>query len=169
MVNSQEHTDVYRFKGWVVILLPMVALFLQAYLPLLLPGAAMLDFALLATLYFAFGRRNQAAGLLLGAVIGLVQDSLGPGPIGVFGMVKTLIGYAASSLGVRLDVENPLTRLLLVFAFYYIHLGLFLGLERFLLERAVNPPGLDSVVAALVNAIAGVVIFQLLDRLRQRE
>ena len=169
MVNSQERTEVYRFKGWVVLLLPVAAIFLETYLPLWVPRAAVMDFGLLATLYFAFGRRNQAAGLLLGAVIGLAQDSLGPGPIGVFGMVKTGIGYAASSLGVRLDTDNPLSRLLLVFAFYYIHMGLFLALERILLERAVELPALGSLAGALVNAIAGVVIFPLLDRLRKRE
>ena len=169
MANHLIRTEVYRFPVWAVILMPLLALLLQAFLPRWLPAAAALDLALLVTIYFAFNRRSQVAGLLLGAVIGLVQDSLGAGPIGVFGLVKTVIGYLASSLGVRLDVEHPGTRLLIVFAFYYMHLGLFLVVQRVLLERELELPGLSSLFVALVNAVSAVLIFQLMDRLRERE
>ncbi len=152
-----------------MVLVPMVALLLQATVPLWLPRAAILDLPLLVTVYFASNRRDQTVGLLIGAMIGLAQDSLGPGPIGVFGMVKTLIGYLASSLGARLDVENPGSRLLIVFAFFYVHLGLFWVLEHILLERAVELGGLNSLLMALVNSVSAVLIFSLLDRLRQRE
>ncbi len=169
MRNRVELREVYRFPLWAMVLVPMVALLLQATVPLWLPRAAILDLPLLVTVYFASNRRDQTVGLLIGAMIGLAQDSLGPGPIGVFGMVKTLIGYLASSLGARLDVENPGSRLLIVFAFFYVHLGLFWVLEHILLERAVELGGLNSLLMALVNSVSAVLIFSLLDRLRQRE
>ena len=37
---------------------------------------------------------------------GLAQDSLSKNPLGMFGIVKTLVGYFAASVGVRLDVEH---------------------------------------------------------------
>lgn len=169
MQNRLEPREVYRFPLWAMVLVPMVALLLQASLPLWVPRAAVLDLPLLATVYFASNRRDQTVGLLMGAIIGLAQDSLGPGPIGVFGMVKTVIGYLASSLGARIDVEHPGSRLLIVFVFFYIHLGLFWTLEHVLLERAVEFGGLSSLLVALVNSVSAVLIFKLLDRLRQRE
>ena len=169
MRNDQDRTEVYRFPVWAMVLLPVVALLIQANLPLWLPAASALDLALLMTVYFACYRRNQIVGLLIGAVIGLAQDSLGGGPIGVYGIVKTIVGYLASSLGARIDVDHPGSRLLIVFFFYYIHLGLFLLLGRVLLEREVHLPGLASLGAALVNAVVAVIIFRLMDRLRERE
>ncbi len=169
MHNRLGRTEVYRFPAWALVLMPLLALLLQTYLPRWLPRAAALDLPLVITIYFAFNRRSQIAGLLLGAVIGLAQDSLGPGKIGVFGMVKTVIGYLASSLGARIDVENTGTRLLVVFAFYYVHLGLLLLLQRVFLEQAVEWPGLNSLLVGLVTAFSAVLIFKLLDGLRQRE
>lgn len=165
----QERAEVHFYKPWVLIVVPLAALSLQAWLQTWLPVLAILDFALLVTVYFASNRRSQMVGLLMGAIIGLVQDALSSGPIGLFSMVKTVIGYLASSMGSRIDADNPLTRLLLVFSFHYIHAGLFWILQRVLLQKAVEFPGLSELAAALVNALCGVIIFQLLDGLRQRE
>ena len=165
----QERAEVHFYKPWVLVAVPVAALSLQAFLPTWIPGLAMLDFALLVTVYFASNRRSQIVGLLMGAIIGLVQDSLSAGPIGVFGIVKTIIGYVASSLGAHIDADSPLTRTLLIFSFHYLHAGLFWIVQRVLLQKAAELPGLNELLAALVNAVCGVIIFQLLDRLRQRE
>ena len=165
----QERAEVHYYKTWVLLLVPVVALSLQAYLPLWLPSVAVVDFALLVTLYFATNRRSQIVGLLMGAGIGLVQDALSSGPLGLFSMVKTVVGYLASSMGARLDTDSPVTRVLLIFGFHWFHAGLFWILQRALLQKAAELPGLNELVAALVNALCGVVIFQLLDGLRQRE
>jgi len=152
-----------------MVVVPLLAISLQTRLVLLFPLASAIDLALLVTVYFASNRRNQLVGLLMGAAIGLAQDALGSGPIGVFGIVKTLIGYFGSSLGGRIDVENPLTRLMLVFGSYYLHLGLYYILVRGLLDRPIGLPGWTSLVAAAANSLLAVVLFHLLDRLRSRE
>jgi rod shape-determining protein MreD len=167
--SSLERTEVHRYPIWVMILVPLLAISLQTRLVLLFPLASSLDLALLVTVYFASNRRNQLVGLLMGAVIGLAQDALGSGPIGVFGIVMTLIGYLGSSLGGRIDVDNPLTRLLLVFGSYYLHFGLYYILVRGLLDRPIGLPGWTSLISALGNALLAVVLFHLLDRLRTRE
>jgi len=78
------------------------------------------DLPLLVTIYFGLSRRNPSTGLLLGMVIGLLQDSLS-GPTvpgwGLYGIAKTIIGYLASSIGARLDTEHPAARFALTFAF----------------------------------------------------
>ena len=51
-------------------------------------------------------------GCLPERVIGLAQDMLGHNPIGIYGIAKTVVGYGASSLGVKLDVENAGARFL---------------------------------------------------------
>ena len=53
--------------------------------------------AQIATIFFAVSRRSPIAGTLTGTAIGLLQDALTNQPIGVNGMAKALIGYAAAS------------------------------------------------------------------------
>ena len=66
-------------------------------------------------------RRSPVAGLIVGALVGLAQDSLSKNPLGMFGIVKTLVGYFAASVGLRFDVEHPLDPVLLAFFFYFFH------------------------------------------------
>ena len=167
--TSLERTEVHTYPIWVMVIVPVLALSIQTRLPLYLPNASALDLALLVTVYFASNRRNQIVGLLLGAAIGLAQDSLGSGPIGVFGIVKTVVGYLASSLGAQIDATQLFVRFALVFISYYVHLGLYYVLVRGLLDRPLAPPTWWSLVAALVNAFVGVALFALLDKLRARE
>ncbi len=166
-MHSSLRPEAYHFRPWTAILVVLLAIWLQGYLPMWFPSTAALDLPLLVTIYFALGRRSQIAGLLLGAVIGLAQDSLGHGPIGMFGMVKTIVGYSASSLSLRVDTEHPGIRLLVVFGFYYIHLGLLMLLQYVLLNKEMLLPGPRSLAVALINAILGVILFQFLDRLKR--
>jgi len=166
-MRSNLRVEVHRFNPLLAIFASLFAILIQGYLPMWFPTTAALDLPLLVTIYFALSRRSQIAGLLIGAVIGLAQDSLSHGPIGMFGMTKTIVGYAASSLGARIDTEHPGVRLLAVFGFYYMHLGVFLGLQRVLLEKAILMPGPRSLAVAMVHAILAVVLFQFLDRFRK--
>ena len=68
-------------------------------------------------IFFAVARRSPIYGAMTGAAIGLLQDALTGQPIGINGMAKSIIGYAASSIGVQVDVENLTTRVLMNFGF----------------------------------------------------
>ena len=70
--------------------------------------------------------------------IGLVQDSLSHQPIGMFGIVKTLVGYFAASVSQRFDVENPIVTLILSFFFYFFHQFFYWVLARALLGEALH-------------------------------
>ncbi len=165
---SREQVEVYRFAVPVAVGVPLAALLLQSFLPLHLPVMAIFDLPLLVTIYFGVARRNQVSGLLTGGVIGLVQDSLTHQPIGLYGIAKTVIGYGASSLGVKIDVDNPGSRLLMTFGFYLLHQIIYFAVARGLAGETLYWRWGHQLIAALANAVLGLVLYMFLDRLRQR-
>jgi len=165
---TREEIEVYRFSPQAAVGIPLLAVLLQAYLPVYLPFFRMFDLPLLVTIYFAVARRNQVTGLLTGGAIGLLQDSLTHQPIGLFGIAKTVVGYLGSSIGVKLDVDNPGSRLLITFVFYIIHQMIYLLIARGLAEQVLTWRWGYVALAAFGNAILGVFFFALLDRFRQR-
>jgi hypothetical protein len=90
--TSREQIEVYRFNWPVAIAAPLLAIFLQAFLPLRLPFFSIFDLPLLVVIFFAMARRSQVAGLMTGAIIGILQDSLTHHPLGVDGIAKTVVG-----------------------------------------------------------------------------
>ena len=165
---SREQVEVYRFSVPVAVGVPLAALLLQSFLPLKLPFMAMFDLPLLVTIYFAMGRRNQLSGLLTGSIIGLMQDSLTHQPIGLYGIAKTVVGYAASSLGVKLDVDNHGSRFLATFAFYLLHQIIYFGVARGLAQQVLYWRWGHQAITAVANAGLALVLFFALDRLRQK-
>jgi rod shape-determining protein MreD len=167
--TSGEQLEVYRFSLPVTIGVPLVALIAQAYLPKYFPGFAVyVDLPLLVTIFFAMARRSPVAGLFTGAVIGLVQDTLGNNPIGIYGIAKTVVGYGASSLGVKLDLENAGARLLITLGFYLVHSAVYFTVARGLVNSTQHWSWPHGILAALVNAFLGVLLYFLLDRFKQR-
>jgi len=166
--TSNEQVQVYRFLPVVSVALPLLAIMLQAYVPLYLHFFSVLDLPLLVLVFFCVARRGKISGLLTGAAIGILQDSLTHAPIGLYGMAKTVIGYVASSLGAKLDVENPGSRFLLTGAFYVLHQAIFYVIARGLANQALQLSGQRLLISAAVNALAALPLFSLLDRFKQR-
>jgi rod shape-determining protein MreD len=167
--GSESHIEVHKFFPGAVVVATMIALVLQAVTPVYIPKAAILDLPLLVTIYFGLSRRNPSTGLLLGMVIGLLQDSLsGPTvPLGFYGIAKTVVGYLASSIGARLDTEHPAARFALIAGFFVVQQAILVLIRRLLLAQPESWFNLHLAVAALVNAVLGVFLFALLDRLRR--
>ena len=166
--TSGEQVEVYRFSVPVTIAVPLIAFFLQAFVPLRFPLFSMLDLPLLVTIFFAISRRNPISGLLTGGVIGLLQDSLTHQPIGIYGIAKTLVGYGASSLGVKLDVDNVGSRFLVILVFYVVHEIAYFLVGRGLVALTLQWSWAHELWSGLANALLGVILFALLDRLKQR-
>jgi len=167
--TSGEQVEVYRFSIPVTVGVPLLALFLQAFIPLRFPRFAVyVDLPLLVTIFFAMARRNPISGLLTGAFIGLAQDMLGRGPIGLFGIAKTVVGYGASSLGVKLDVENPGARLLVTLGFYLVHSAVYFTVARGLVNMTQSWSWPHGILAGLANAVLGVMLYFVLDKFKQR-
>jgi len=167
-VGPEPHIEVYKYYGGVVPVTVVLALLLQAFFPIYFHWAGYLELPLLVTLYFALRKRNPSSGLLLGMAVGLLQDSLSRTPLGLYGIAKTLVGFVASSLGARIDVEHPIARFLLTVAFYLFHHAVFSIASRFLLaQRNAVYFTLPILIASLVNAIIAVGLFPVLDRFRR--
>ena len=164
--SGRGHKKMARIRPWVILAAPVAAILFQVYVPIYIPLMQYLELPLLVTIYLAISRRGPVGGALVGAMIGLFQDALSHQPIGVLGMVKTTIGYASAAVGVRLDTGHVVVRLGLLGVMFVAHQSLFWMARRFLLGL---PSGADfglTLLAMLVNALVGVVLFRLLDRLR---
>ncbi len=166
--TSGEQVEVYRFSIPATILIPLTAVFLQAWLPLKFHFFAIFDIPLLVTIGFATARRNPLAGLFTGAAIGLLQDSLTHQPIGLYGISKTVVGFVASSLGIKIDVENAGARLLLTIAFYVIHEIVYFLIARGLVSLHMQWSWGRELWSGVANAFLGVVVYVLMDRVKQR-
>ena len=166
--TSREKFEVYRFSLWAAVLVPLGALVAQSFLPARFPFFALFDLPLLVTVFFAVARRSPATGLLTGATLGLMQDALAHQPIGIFGIAKTVVGYAASSLGARIDVEHPFSRFGLTFGFYLAHQAVYALVTRGLIGETMAWRWGHMLVAAFANAAVAVPLFALLDRFKQR-
>ena len=166
--TSGEQIEVYRFSIPVTVGVPLLALFLQAFLPRRLAVFNYLDLPLLVTIFFAMARRNPISGLLTGAAIGLTQDMLGPYPIGIYGIAKTVVGFGASSLGAKLDVENAGARLLVTVGFYMVHAAVYFTVARDMVNLTLNWSWGRGILAGLANGIVGMVLYFVLDRFKHR-
>jgi len=166
---GESHIEVHKFRGGAIAAATIVALFLQTSVPVYFPKFAVLDLPLLLTIYFGLSRRNPSTGLLLGWAIGFLQDSLsGPTvPLGLYGIAKTIVGYLASSIGARLDTEHPIARFALTVVFFGLHQFIVGVIRRMLLAQPETWFTMRMLIGAGVNAIVGVFLFMLLDRLRK--
>jgi rod shape-determining protein MreD len=168
LLSSQREGQVSRFRAWVQFAVPLAAIGFHLYVPLFFPQLRFMEMPLLVVVYFALMRRNQITGLLVGAVIGLVQDALtSKSPLGMFGIVNTLVGYFAASVGLKLDVDHPFIRFLLSFFFYLFHQVFYWVLARALLGQQLALNMQQILVLGLLNAIIGAALFHFLDRLRE--
>lgn len=163
----EQHIEVHKFRTGAVLFAAGLALLLQAFLPIYIHSAQMLELPLLITIYFGLSRRNPSTGLLLGMVIGLLQDSLSAGPLGLYGIAKTFVGYVASSIGNRLDTEHPLSRFALTIGFFALQQAALVVTKRLLLAQVEPFFSMPLLWRALLNGVIAVALFALLDRLRK--
>ena len=167
-VKQLIEADINRLPVWVSLSAVIGALLLQAYLPLFSSYANTVDIPLLITIYLALLRRSPIIGLLIGLGIGLGQDSLSHGPIGLYGIIKTVIGYVCSSLTLVLAVESLATRLVLVLGLYFVHQAFFWSLQRVLLSQGAEFVWRRTLLLALLNCLIAGFVYRFLDRFRQR-
>src|SRR5215831_13678123 len=164
--TSREEIEVHRFSGLVSIGIPIAAIFLQVFLRVRF--MTVLDLPLLVTIFFAVARRRPIPGMVTGALIGSLQDAWTLHPIGVFGIAKTIVGYLGSSLGVKVDVDNPGSRFLMTFAFVLIHRFVYMAISSQLVGGSEAWIWGHTMLSALINGLAAVVLFALMDRLKLR-
>jgi rod shape-determining protein MreD len=162
--TSRREIEEHSFSPAVTLLVPVAAIILQVLLAKLYWRLAMLDLPLIVVIFFAVSRRSPALGTLTGAAIGLIQDALTGRPIGVNGMAKSVIGYIAASIGINVDVDSLLTRILMNFGFSLLNsLILFLINRKMLSIPGAHPAYVQELLRAVANTVVSIPIFLLLD------
>jgi rod shape-determining protein MreD len=162
--DSRRDMEIHRYPLVVYILVPLMALVLQAWLPRVLGRFAWFDLPLVVTVYYALGRRSPIQGTLMGAAMGIFEDALSHHPIGINGVAKTAVGFLAASVGIRIDVENITIRLLLNFLLSLLSSAIFLFVQRVLLGIELEWNWLVQLYIAIGNSVIALVLFPLLDR-----
>ncbi len=139
-----------------------VALVLQTTVTGVVRGAVPVDLVLVVVVSaaLAFG---PMTGLLAGTVGGLVQDALSSGVLGMGGLAKTLVGFAAGRFATQFIVTATVPRLLIFAAATVAHAVLFMGLYTLLGLRSFPDPVPSVAVQAVGNAVVGVVGVRAVD------
>jgi rod shape-determining protein MreD len=156
-----------RFRPLAMIFIPLGAILFQVYVPRFFQYLGYLELPLLVTVYYALMKRHPIPALLFGSAVGLGQDSLSHQPLGMFGIVKTLVGYFAASLSMRFDVDNPLLQFVLGFFFFFFHQFFYWLLSRALLSQQVDFQIQQTLIFGLLNAVVALPLFALLDKIRE--
>lgn len=168
LYTSREQVQVAKFSAPVAIGIPLAAILIQSFVSKNFFWLATFDLPLLVVIYFAVARRHPIGGMLTGGVVGILQDSLTYHPVGLYGIAKTVVGFIASSLGVKIDVENPGSRMLMTLAFYVMHQGIYYLVAHGMAGEAVQLRWGHLMIAAAGNAILAVPLFAILDRFKMR-
>jgi len=167
--SFSRNQEVRRYPILAYAMVPLLALVLQAWLPRLLRGYAWFDLPLVVTVYFALGQRTPIQGTLMGAAMGIFEDALTGHAIGVNGIAKTVAGFLAASVGIRIDVENHTIRLVLNFLLSLLSSAIYVFVYRILLGLNLEWSWLIELLKAIGNSLVALVLFPALDRLQIKE
>jgi len=167
--QSRADRDTHRYPFLAYALVPLAALVLQAWLPRVLGRYVWFDLPLVVTVYFALGRRSPIQGTFMGAAMGIFEDALSNHAIGVNGIAKTIVGFLAASVGVRIDVENHTIRLILSFLLSLLAGAIYVFVYRILLGLELEWNWYTELFKAIGNSIIALILFPLLDRIQIRE
>jgi len=122
------------------------------------------DLPLVAVIYAALSG-GRIAGLLSGSVVGLAQDGIAGGVIGIGGLAKSLAGFAAGAIGTQFIVTQTVPRVLVFIGATLLSAGVFMGLHMMLGLRQFPHPWLDVTLQACLNGLVGAAAFGMLDAL----
>ena len=169
--DSAVHLPPARLRVWVFrpltwVLVPVAAILFQVYVQRFFGFLSYLELPLLVTVYFSVMRRQPPAGALIGCLIGLAQDSLSSLPLGMYGIVKTVIGYSAASISLRFDVENSGLRYLMGSGFFLAHQVLFWALSHALLGIHDDLRLPQTIIAAFLNGVVALPLYRVFDKLK---
>ena len=167
--DYRRDLEIRRYPILVYALVPLASLVLQAWLPRLLHGYVWFDLPLVITVYFALGRRSPIQGTLMGTTMGLFEDALSNHAIGVNGISKPVCGFLASSVGVRIDVENRTIRLVVIFLLSLLSSAIYVFIYRILLGMDLDWNWWTEAFKSVGNSLIALVLFPLLDNMQVRD
>ena len=143
----------------------VLALALQTSLArLAVRGTVALDLVLIVVVYVAL-TTGPVTGMVAGSVAGLAQDALSSGTLGIGGLAKTIVGFAAGVIGQQFIVTAAFPRFVMFVGATIVHAGLFMGLYVLLGLREFPAPWVAVGSQSIANALVGVVAFTIIEAL----
>ena len=127
-------------------------------------GTAALDLVLVVVVYVAL-TTGPVSGMLAGSVAGIIQDALSSGVIGIGGLAKSIVGFAAGVIGQQFIVTAALPRFVMFLAASVAHAAVFMGLYVLLGLRTFPSPWAAILSQAAGNAVVGMIAFTIIEGL----
>ena len=127
-------------------------------------GTAALDLVLVVVVYVAL-TTGPVSGMLSGSVAGIIQDALSSGVIGIGGLAKSIVGFAAGVIGQQFIVTAALPRFVMFLAASVAHAAVFMGLYVLLGLRTFPSPWAAILSQAVGNAVVGMIAFTIIEGL----
>lgn len=156
-------------KAFGVALALLAALLLQTAIARVLPGhARILDPFLLVMVYYGLSG-GETQGMMVGALGGWVQDiQFGGNVVGLSGLTRVLVGFAVGTAGTRFHLSEPAPRALVLFLAALAD-GVVFGAVASAFDVSVTRLSpLAMLARAALNALVGVLAFQMVDRQLKR-
>ena len=142
-----------------------LALALQTSLArLLVGGTAALDLVLVVVVYVAL-TSGPVTGMLAGSAAGIIQDALSSGTIGIGGLAKAIVGFAAGVVGQQFIVTAAFPRFVMFIVATLVHSALFMGMYVLLGLKEFPSPWAAVFSQAIGNAVVGIVGFAIIESL----
>lgn len=120
-------------------------------------GRLSFDLVLVGVVFVAL-QSGPVAGMLAGTIGGVLLDLTTGGLVGVSGLLKTIVGFAAGQMGTRLVVAKPYARALIVGAATLLHGILGIGLQV-AIDRWLGVSWTAMLGEAAFNTIAAYLAF----------
>jgi len=144
----------------------LAAFVLYSLLGRISPAAVLLfNFFSLVVFFFAV-EKGEVYGACLGAVCGLIQDSLSLRVFGVSGMAKTLAGYLAGNVAAKVNVLPMRRQFVFLFLLTAVEYAVWAGLYSFLFSEKLFTAGGWTFLQPLATAALGTAVYPLFRKLK---
>ena len=127
-------------------------------------GTAALDLVLVVVVYVAL-TSGPVTGMLAGSLAGIIQDTLSSGTIGIGGLAKAVVGFAAGVIGQQFIVTAAFPRFVMFVVATVVHAALFIGMYVVLGLKDFSSPWAAVLSQALANAAVGIFAFAIVESL----
>ena len=111
---------------------------------------------------------DTLAGMLGGAVAGLVTDGLTGGAYGLYGIANTIVGYSTAAAGQRLVIQRASSSLLVFFMAAAAQQALVLGIAVLILPNPEAPDLRWVLIKVATTGALGLMLYQTRARMLVR-
>ncbi len=125
------------------------------------------DVFLVVLVASAFGA-GPVLGMLGGLAAGLAADGVSGGPLGLFGLAGSVVGYGAGYVAQRVVIQRALSAFALFVAAAVVQQAILLAVVALLLPRPQGPDWVGVLVKAGSTGILGTLLFAAQRAARRR-